>query len=300
MITLNEYRAYIAQLDATSNTSKTYARNLRQFFVFIEKSKITAPERTDILDFKEFMLSKNKPSTAQNYLISVHLFFKWTEKEGIYPNIASDIKSVKLDDGHKKEYLTVSQIKNVINDVDTSTDIGLRDYTMLVLMVIGGLRTIEVSRAKIEDLRTVGSSPVLFLQGKGRNERTEYIRLPEDVEKLIRTYLKTRKRPKSQEPLFISMSNNSYGQELTTRSISGIIKNILQQAGYNSDKLTAHSLRHTAVTIALTSGKSITEVQQFARHKNINTTQIYNHSLDTIKNSCSSAIAKLILDDEYK
>jgi integrase/recombinase XerC len=73
-----------------------------------------------------------------------------------------------------------------------------------------------------------------------------------------------------------------------------MVKNRLKEAGYNSERLTAHSLRHTAVTLSLLAGKDITEVQQFARHANIATTMIYNHSLDKAKNSCSEAIAKAI------
>ena len=76
--------------------------------------------------------------------------------------------------------------------------------------------------------------------------------------------------------------------------MSAIAKGSLIAAGYDSDKLTAHSLRHTAVTLSLLAGKNITEVQQFARHSNISTTMIYNHALDKAKNGCSEAIAKAI------
>ena len=81
---------------------------------------------------------------------------------------------------------------------------------------------------------------------------------------------------------------------MTTRAISGIAKAHMVEAGYNSDKLTAHSLRHTAVTLSLLAGKPLEEVQQFARHANMATTMIYNHALDKAKNGCSEAIAKAI------
>ena len=81
---------------------------------------------------------------------------------------------------------------------------------------------------------------------------------------------------------------------MTTRAISGLVKTHLTEAGYNSDRLTAHSLRHTAVTLSLLAGKNLEEVQQFARHANIATTMIYNHALDLAKNSCSEAVASAI------
>ena len=176
----------------------------------------------------------------------------------------------------------------------SETPQGLRDYAIIALMVTGGLRTIEVVRANIEDMRTLGDSTVLYVQGKGRDEKTEYIKLSDPVEKAIRAYLKTRSNVSPEDPLFTSISNNSNGERMTTRSISRIAKNNMKEAGYDSSRLTAHSLRHTAVTLSLLAGKDITEVQQFARHANISTTQIYNHALEKAKNSCSEAITNAI------
>jgi integrase/recombinase XerD len=58
-----------------------------------------------------------------------------------------------LDRKHKKDYLTSRQVKVVLNNIDRSSVRGIRDYAMLVLMITGDLRTIEVSRANIGDLR---------------------------------------------------------------------------------------------------------------------------------------------------
>ena len=161
-------------------------------------------------------------------------------------------------------------------------------------MITGGLRTIEVSRADIGDLRTAGENTVLYVQGKGREEKTEYIKISEPVEKAIRAYLTARGETAETAPLFASTSNNNKGGRVTTRAISGLVKEHLKEAGYDSSRLTAHSLRHTAVTLSLLAGKEITEVQQFARHANIATTMIYNHALDRAKNTCSEAVANAI------
>ena len=161
-------------------------------------------------------------------------------------------------------------------------------------MFTGGLRTIEVSRANVEDLRTAGDNEVLFLQGKGHEERTDYIKLMPEVEDAIRAYLTARGTTEPTEPLFTSSSNNSKGKRLSTRTISGIVKTSLINAGYNSEKLTAHSTRHTAVTLALLGGQKLEEVQQFARHKNLATTLIYAHNIDRAKNNCEATIAKAI------
>ena len=182
----------------------------------------------------------------------------------------------------------------MLDSIDTQTAKGKRDYSIIALMVTGGLRDIEAARANIEDLKQLGGSTVLYLQGKGRDERTDYVKVVPAVEKPVREYLKTRPNAKSQHPLFTSLSNNSRGRRLSAKSISSIVKGRLLAAGYNSDRLTAHSLRHSAVTLSLMGGLPLDEVQQFARHKNISTTQIYAHNLERAKNRSEDTIAEAI------
>ncbi|CJE21114.1 integrase [Streptococcus pneumoniae] len=289
------FERYISYLDASPKTVETYTKALRQFFKYLSVHGIRQPKREDVIAFRDDLKASGlKPTTVQNYITATRIFFKWTEQEGLYPNIAEHIKGAKLDKNHKKDYLTSRQAKEVLSNVDKDTEEGLRNYAILSLMVTGGLRTIEVSRADVEDLRTLGENTVLFVQGKGREEKTEYIKISAPVEKAIRQYLKARQNVEEGQPLFTSTSNNSKGNRITTRTVSGIVKTALKNAGYDSARLTAHSLRHTAITLALLAGREITEVQQFARHANLNTTMIYNHALDQSKNGCSDAITNAI------
>ena len=294
-ITAGLFERFIAYIDAQPKTIETYTKALRQLFNYFSFNGITHPQREDIIAFREELkASGHKPTTVQSYITATRLFFQWTAEENLYPNIAERLKGAKLDKEHKKDYLTSRQVKEVLSGIEQDTLQGLRDYAILTLMVTGGLRTIEVIRANIEDLRTVADSTALFIQGKGREEKTEYIKITAPVEKAIRAYLKARGTAEAGEPLFTSLSNNSKGERLSTRSISGIVKGRLQAAGYDSSRLTAHSLRHTAVTLSLLAGRDLAEVQQFARHANIATTMIYNHALDKAKNTCSEAVAAAI------
>ncbi|NCB80355.1 MAG: integrase [Bacilli bacterium] len=295
VITYDTFERFISYLDASPKTIETYTKALRQFFNYIGLHGIRKPQREDVLAFRDDLKASGlKPTTVQNYITATRIFFKWTAQEGLYPNIAEHVKGAKLDKNHKKDYLTSRQAKEVLAGVQTDSEEGLRNYAMLSLMVTGGLRTIEVSRADVEDLRTVGESTVLYIQGKGRDEKTEYIKISAPVEKAIRSYLKARENVEEGQPLFTSTSNNSKGKRITTRTVSGVVKTALRNAGYDSTRLTAHSLRHTAITLALLAGREITEVQQFARHANLNTTMIYNHALDQAKNGCSDAISSAI------
>lgn len=286
---------WISYLDASPKTVETYTRAIRQLWRYMQLNNITAPQREDIIAFREDLkASGHKPSTIQNYITATKLFFQWLETEHLYPDITAHLKGAKLDRAHKKDYLTSSQVKEILQGIDRTTPQGKRDYAILALMITGGLRTVEVSRADIGDLRTVGDSTVLFIQGKGREEKTEYVKISAPVEKAIRAYLRDRAETDPAAPLFASTSNNSRGGRISTRSVSAIAKARMQAAGYDSERLTAHSLRHTAVTLSLLAGKDITEVQQFARHANIATTMIYNHALDKAKNTCSAAISAAI------
>ena len=293
-ITEDLYKSFLSYLDASPKTVETYSKALRQLFRYFGEHGISKPSREDVLSFREALREDHKPSTVQTYIIAIRLFFQWTAQEGLYPDIAQHIKGAKLTKEHKKDYLTSSQVKAILKRIDRTDAQGRRDFAIFALMVTGGLRDIEVHRANIEDLRTLGDSTVLYLQGKGREERAEYIKITPEVEKAIRASLTDRKSTDGKSPLFISLSNNSNGERISTRSISGTIKHYLRIAGYDSERLTAHSLRHTAVTLSLLGGKTLQEVQQFARHSNISTTQIYAHNLDRAKNNCEATIARAI------
>ena len=296
VITEDLYTRFTAYIDASEKTVQTYARAIRQYAKWASENGISQPTREDILRYRDELKESHKPTTVQNYITALRLFFQWTEQEQLYPNIANHIIGAKLDRSHKKDYLTSRQVKKVMETAKEESLQGLRDYAILALLFTGGLRTIEVSRANIADIRTAGDNTVLYIQGKGREEKTEYVKIMPEVEDAIRAYLAARKPASTEEPLFTSTSNNSRGKRISTRSVSDIVKQALIKAGFNSDKLTAHSTRHTAVTLALLGGQSLQEVQQFARHANITTTQIYAHNLDRAKNQCEETIAKAIFE----
>jgi integrase/recombinase XerC len=293
-ITEDLYTRFIAYVDASQKTVETYTRAIRQFAKWLVLKGITQPKREDILAYREYLKIDHKPTTVQNYITATRLFFQWTAQEGLYPNVAEHIKGAKLDKQHKKDYLTSKQVKKVLERAKEDSLQGFRNYAILALMFTGGLRTIEVSRANIEDLRNAGDETALYIQGKGHEEKTDYVKLMPEVETAIRDYLTARGAVDAKEPLFTSTSNNSKGKRISTRTVSGIVKTALINAGYNSEKLTAHSTRHTAVTLALLGGQSLQEVKQFARHQNLETTLIYSHNLDRAKNNCEATIAKAI------
>lgn len=290
------YFNFISFLDVKEKTADTYRKALKRLFQYFAENNISQPTRSDLIAFRDELKAVNKASTVKTYLTATRLFFRWLEQEGLYKNIADKIKGSRVEHGHKKDALTVDQVKDVIDTftADTEASTAKRDYAIFCLMVTCGLRTIEVVRADLEDLRTLGSKTVLYVQGKGKDEKSDYVIITREVEKAIRSYLATRKDTAAKAPLFTSTSNNSKGQRLTTRTISGIVKERLKLAGLNSNRLTAHSLRHTAVTLSLLGGSTLQEARQFARHSNIATTEIYAHNLERIANPCEGIVSSSI------
>jgi integrase/recombinase XerC len=294
VINADTFARFIGYIDAKPKTIETYTRAIRQFMKWLQANDITQPTRADILAYRDELLATVKPSTVQNYIVAVRQLFAWLYQEGSYPNVADKIKGAKLDRKNKKDYLRSREVKDVLSKIDTDEITGKRDYALFALMVTCGLRTIEVARANIEDMRTVGDSKVLYIQGKGHDEKTEYVKLAEPIERALRAYLAARGPLDTKAPLFASHSNNNAGERITTRSVSGIVKRRLVEAGYDSEYLTAHSLRHTAGTLNLLNGGTVEETQQLLRHVDINTTMIYLHHIDRAKNESEHRIAAAI------
>jgi integrase/recombinase XerC/integrase/recombinase XerD len=287
---------YTASMDIKAKSKDTYIKGLRNFFHWLTDNTISSPTRQDILSYKDYLLSHYAASTVSTYLTAVKSFYSYLESEKINTdNVTAGIKGAKSARGFKKDALTIEQAKTILSSIDQNSIIGARDYAIVNLLTRTALRTIEIERANVGDIRQSGGEALLYIQGKGRDEKDEFVVLTESTLRPILNYLSMRGKTDPDEPLFISHSDRNNGGRLTTRSIRRLIKDSLIHAGYNSDRLTAHSLRHTAITFSLLGGATLQEAQAMARHRNINTTMIYAHNIDRI-NKASERKIDFILD----
>ena len=274
--------------------SGTYRTALGSFFGWLAASGCAVPEREHIVSWKEHLKKTRSLGTAQTYLAAIRLFFKWTGQHGHHPDIASSVKGVRVGRLPRRDFLTPGQVLSVLHETQNGNS-RLRDYSMILLMVTCGLRVSEVAQADVDDLSRTGGGTVLYIRGKGRDGKTDFVNVPEKVASAIHRYLASRPGLNGNSPLFASVSrNNSWGR-MSAHSVSRIVKTALKSAGFDCRRLTAHSLRHTAVTISLEAGATLQQVQQFARHSLIVTTQIYAHNLEQCRNPCSDKIARLLL-----
>jgi len=275
---------FLRSLDVSEKSRATYTRSLRQFISWLaETGRHTLElQREDILAYKEYLQSSKSAYTVTLYLTSVRKLYQWLESQKIYPDITRGIKGAKKPKGFRKDTLSQNQLRETLASMDTQSLEGLRDYAIFNLMARTGLRDIEVSRALTGDIRMETGQPVLWIQGKGRDSKDDFVILTPEALKPIKAYLKARGRVKKDGPLFCSHSDRNRGEALSTRSISRIIKNSMRAVGLDDSRLTAHSLRHTAISLSIQGGASLQQAQAMARHTDSKTTLVYFHNLERI------------------
>lgn len=273
-------QAFALSQDVKPSSRALYSRTLNTFFEWVETSGRTISQLTvmDLIAYKEELLAGGKSSlTVASYINSLRRFYDWTEANKIYPNIGKGIHAPKRKQAFRKQPLTVAQVGELLSH-ERGTQ-SARDYAIVNLMVRTGLRCVEVVRANVGDITYKGGQRVLLVQGKGRDEKDNFVILTDAAYSPIREYLNTRTGIDENAPLFASESRNNDGGRMTTRAVSGIAKQGLKSVGLDNKVFTAHSLRHTAAVNILRAGGSLEMAQYTLRHSNPATTQIYTATL---------------------
>lgn len=279
---LNFYiEQFLRSHDVKDISRESYRRRLRDFEAWIETSNLSAVDRPGLVAYKRSLRDRKLSANTQSaYLVALRSFFTFLEASKIYPNLAKSIKGCVRPRGFRKDPLSISQVHRLLLSVDRSTLKGKRDFALLNLAIRTGPRSIEVSRANVDDLRQEAGQTVLWLQGKGDDSASEFVVITDEVLNPIHEYLAERKNLKPTDALFGSTSDGNRNQRLSTRAIRRIVKERLRDILIDNPRISAHSLRHTAATLALLGGSSLQEAQQLLRHQSINTTQIYLHNID--------------------
>jgi len=292
-------KTFLGSADLRATTIESYRRRLKQFVLWLNEKGINHPQPADLVQFKKDILERCSSSlTCSNYLVAIRSLLRWCHRRRIYPNISEEVRNPTPPSGHRRDALELPQLQALLASIERITLKGKRDYALCRLFNVTGPRGIEVWRSNIEDIKKKNGVWVLYLQGKGRDEKDELVILPPAVLEALEDYLFHRNYKSRKEPLFTALSTNYQGR-LSTRSIRGIVKERLRAIGINSPRLSAHSCRHTAITLSLLGGNGLQETQQLARHKNINTTiAFYAHNLKALTNPAFASVDGMIDEDE--
>lgn len=283
-------------------TAKSYLTGLNAFRRWCNDRHLSRPTAQDIATFRSWLLSRYRVTTAQTYLVSVKLFFSWLDKHCLYQDVATDVQGVRVNHNvPMRDHLSLKEVRMLLARLsDQKTKTGslrdIRNYAMVLLILTCGLRVSEVVKLDVDDLYWSSGTYCLQIHGKGRDGKSDSVNVPDAVARLVFHWLEIRFPPSDGNPsMFISLGYNNASGRLCSRTVSQIVKQSLKKSGFDSPRLTAHSLRHSAITLALLGGTTLQQTQQFARHSRMETTQIYAHNLEILRNPCSRLIADMAL-----
>lgn len=284
---LGEYEeSFIKYLDVDEKTLKAYKVGINAFMTYLKDNHINMPTRENIIEFRDYLRTNYSSNTCNTYMIAIRSLFKYLEIHKMYENIAVDIKGAKYDTTPRKEVLSLEQMKNIYNNLE-----DLREKALFGLMISTGLRVCEISTALIEDIKVYNGEVVLFVLGKKRDSKCEYVKLSSQVLNDIKAYIGNR----NSGSIFVSTSNNNNNCGMTTTSLRTIVKNIFKRNGIDKDTISCHSLRRSFAVVSYETGSSIYDIQQVLHHGSINTTTRYLKQVDRDKNKTEYNVANAIL-----
>ena len=272
---------FLRYIDVSELTAKSYKEGIQLFILYLNGR---TPTREEVLGYKEYLINNCKPTTVNARLIAIKQFFKWLSYERIYPNIAENVKQVKIGE-IQKNYPVLEEIHMIIKSINDNYDKAL-----FMLLIGTGIRLKEAMCANIEDIKELHGEKVLYVQGKGRTGKEEYVKLSNSVLEALNGLIMERKHG----AIFLSTSNQNRGERASTRALYNRVKKIYKNAGIDEKKFTCHALRGSFSVLAMENGASIYEVSKVLRHKSINTTECYLRSLDRTKNKTEYIVGKVL------
>ena len=253
-------------LDISDNTKKDYLSYIGNFIRYAKRVEFN---NSILLAYKKYL--KNNVhisvSTKNKYLTVAKIYLKELHRLGyLATDITVNIKNFRQSKKHKRLGLNEEEINKLLSNLSDDQDYRLR--TILALLILQGLRQIEIVRLNVNDIDF--DSKTMMIHGKGRDDYELIDLHPHTVEVLNKYLLSTKKKS---GPLFTSDSNNSKNKRLTTRSIRQIVKKFMIK---NDVQKFVHGFRHFFTTKLIAELDDLLIVQEFTRHKSLEMLQIYN------------------------
>lgn len=159
---------------------------------------------------------------------------------------------------------------------------GARSAALITLLALNGLRIGEALSRDVEHLTHDFGHRVIKLTRKGSKASTEA--LAPATARALETYIGER----SSGPIFLTRT----GQRMSEPSAWRLVRRLARNAGLPAaDRISPHSLRHSAITAALNAGVPFRDVQDFAGHADPRTTRRYDRSRNSLDRHATYALA---------
>ena len=270
-------RDFINALDRRPTTKETYRKALMEYSKWLGNTSPIGLTHNDIQRYKDYITSKDLSSSSISaYLTAVRRLYDYLEGLGkISQNPAKHVKGGSRPQRHSTKSISRQDVKKLFESIDTSSPLGIRDSVILNLMVRCGLSEIEIVRADVGDIKIKNNQKIIYVQGKNKDKKDEYVVLPTVVTKELDRYLAQRESSYDSEPLFWGVGNRAIRDRISTRALRARISHYFEKLGFNKHGITPHSLRHTAAILAIESGATVSEVMQMLRVKTVSTALVY-------------------------
>jgi integrase len=146
-----------------------------------------------------------------------------------------------------------------------------------------GLRSIEISRTNVGDIRELEGYSVMKIRGKGMKIMDAKLR--PDLVDAINVHLRDRGSPAPDEPLIVSIGNLAKGR-ISPKTVQARVRHYFRLAGLQKEGLSCHSLRATCAVLTISIGKAdLLQVQRLLRHSDPKVTMRYIQTLDWLKDN---------------
>jgi len=287
---INDFLEYLDIEKGLSNKSQeTYERFLKKFIKWLEIKNFTSLLPHDFSEdhirkyrvflsqtFNKQTKEPLKRSTQNYYLIALRNLLNYFTDRNILSLPAEKIKLAKSKfDERMIKFLSIDQIKKLLDAPKTSTLTGLRDRAILETLFSTGTRVSELTNLNREQIKVTPETKFLEIVIIGKGSRPRPIYFSERTIKWLRKYLEARKD--KEKALFINYKGPKLAlRRLSPRSVENIVKKYAILAGMPIFT-SPHTIRHSFATDLLMKGVDLRTIQEFLGHKNISTTQIYAH-----------------------
>lgn len=281
-------------------TRRAYASDLTELLSVLESWNVglTAVNRDHLNAYRAWLAGESVPGLAPRLAcapasvsrkVSVtRQFFAEAESRGLIPvNPAARLRGFQVSDESKTLGLSRQQARDLLDRIDTTMLLGLRDRALLSLMIRTGLRRMDALGATLGALGEQQGHRTLRVRSKGNKERL--IKIPTEVVRHLDAWREAAGRLRQEvdkTPLFCGLVKAGRGKEMRyvlvgdgqqALSESAVWKVVVRraQAAGIGENITPHSTRHTFITLALDAGAPLHKVQVAAGHADPRTTERY-------------------------
>lgn len=277
---------------AAVNTRQAYWRDLADFSLYLrDKFKKEIVDATgseiktylDDLGNKIHVKGQNKAQiatrTVARRLSALRQFYRFLVSENIRKeDPTSAIESPKQTRTLPKT-LSEAEVSLLIKTAASGGGAdSVRLVCLLEMLYATGLRVSELVGLPLSSI----GEDMQFLMVAGKGGRERMVPLSEPAQKAIRGYMDVRQQfiaidDKGAQGQWLFPSRTSESGHLTRQRFAQLLKDLAEQAGLESDRVSPHILRHAFATHLLSNGADLRSVQKMLGHADIATTQIYTH-----------------------